>query len=302
MRIILAIFAGGIIYLLFHVLGLSDSGEKKVITKRLDQIAGMGEIHGERKIIKKQSFVRWMVKGIVDKIVTYVGTVLPITAKERMKMEQLIIQGGLQMVPEEYVAFEIVTMMFGGLVGIALGLLIQSSIFSGFGIGVLFGYTCFRYYIKKRIGDRQKLIRKQLPEAVDMLSLCVESGLSFNQGMQYLLEKSKGPLINEFELALKRMNLGETRRMALESMAEHCCLEEVTVFTSAVVQAEELGLPLRDILVTQARQGRIMRRMKIEEAAQKLPVKIMFPLIFLVLPTLFIVILGPAVPQIMQML
>lgn len=297
MRIILAIFVGAIIYLLYVMLASPKAADRHLITKRLDQITKMGDVQGEERKNKRDSLAVKRIKGAINKMASRIGTVISISGKEREHTEQLILQGGLKMLPEEYIAFEIIAIMSGGLLGIAYTVLIGFNVLLGFVIGLGGGYTLFRFYIKKRIGDRKHMIRSELPEAVDLLALCIESGLSFNQGIQYILQKSEGPLINEFEIALKRMNLGESRRLALETLATHCDLEEVTVFVSSVVQAEELGLPMRDVLVTQSRQGRIVRRMKIEEAAQKLPVKIMFPLVFLIMPTLFIILLGPAVPQ-----
>lgn len=298
MRIILAIFVGAIIYLLSGVM-LTSSKEsgRSLVKKQLNQIRRMGDAHGENKKKKRNSMLAKRLEGSIKRMASHVGTIISISDKERKRTEQFIIQGGMNMLPEEYIAFEIMAVLFGGLCGIAYVALFRISILPGFVFGLLVGYTIFRYYMKKRVEDRKRIIRRQLPETVDLLALCVESGLSFNQGIQYILQKSEGPLIDEFEIALKRMNLGESRRLALETLSEHCGLEEVTIFTSSVVQAEELGLPMKDVLVTQSRQGRIVRRMKIEEAAQKLTIKIMFPLIFLILPTLFIIILGPAIPQ-----
>ena len=297
MRIILSIFAGVIIYLLFEMFASPEVPDKHMITKRLDQITRIGDVEGEVRRRKSEPLFVKSLKDHIKKLVSHMVTIVTISDKERERMEQMILQGDLKMIPEEYLVFEIIAILSSGLFGIAYGLLLQNNILYGFAAGALGGYTLFRYYVKARITNRKRMIRRQLPEVVDLLALCVESGLSFNQGIQYVLQKSEGPLIAELETALKRMNLGESRRLALNSMAEHCDLEEVTVFVSSVVQAEELGLPLKNILVTQARQGRIIRRMKVEEEAQKLPIKIMFPLIFLIMPTLFIVLLGPAVPR-----
>lgn len=302
MQIILAILVGTIVYILTLMFISQDTGEKKLIASRLEQISKMGDVLGEQKKIKNNPLIVKIIKSFIYKMISYISTVFPINQKERKKMEKLIIQGGLQMNPEEYISIQIIIILFGGLIGIVLGVLAKINVLYGFAFGLLGGYSIFRFYIKKQVSERQKSIRRQLPEIVDLLTLCVEAGLSFNQAMQYILQKNKGPLINEFEIALKRMNLGDSRREALETMAEHCGIEEMTIFTSSVVQAEELGLPLKDVLVTQSRQARTVRRMKIEEEAQKLAVKILFPLVFLIMPTLFIVILGPALPRMITLM
>ena len=149
---------------------------------------------------------------------------------------------------------------------------------------------------------RQNSILEQLPELLDLLSISVEAGLSFNQAFQYIAEQCEGPLVDEFIFAGRAMVLGRSRRAALEDMSCRCGLDEVQTFASAVIQADEMGISLRNILVSQAAEARNAKRMRIEERAQKVPIKMLLPMALFIFPVLLIILMAPAVPQIMNAL
>ena len=120
-------------------------------------------------------------------------------------------------------------------------------------------------------------ILEQLPELLDLLSISVEAGLSFNQAFQYIAEQCEGPLVDEFIFAGRAMVLGRSRRAALEDMSCRCGLDEVQTFASAVIQADEMGISLRNILVSQAAEARNAKRMRIEERLRRFQLKCSFP-------------------------
>ena len=142
--------------------------------------------------------------------------------------------------------------------------------------------------------NRRMQIRKDLPDALDLLTITVEAGLAFDAAMTQVARNTEGPLAEEFYRVLQEIQLGKGRGEALETMAARVDIDELNAFVGAVVQADSLGIPIAQVLRVQAREMRIKRSQRAEEAAMKVPVKILFPLIFCILPSLFIVVMGPA--------
>jgi tight adherence protein C len=142
---------------------------------------------------------------------------------------------------------------------------------------------------------RQALIRAQLPEAMDMLTVCVEAGLGFDAALAQVARNTTGPLAAELARALQEMQIGKTRTEALRAMADRTTAPELRAFVSALVQAGELGISVASVLREQAKEMRLRRRQRAEEQAQKVPVKILFPLLLCLFPALFVVIMGPGV-------
>jgi len=148
---------------------------------------------------------------------------------------------------------------------------------------------------------RQAHIRTELPDAMDMLTICVEAGLGFDAALAQVARAGSGPLAAELARALQEMQIGKTRTEALRSMAGRTTSPELRAFASALVQAGELGISVASVLREQAKEMRLRRRQWAEEQAQKVPVKILFPLLFCLFPALFVVILGPAAVTITHM-
>jgi len=140
---------------------------------------------------------------------------------------------------------------------------------------------------------RQNEIRKTLPDALDMLTVCVEAGLGFDAALAQVARNTVGPLSGEFYRALKEMQIGKSRVAAFEALRERTTVEELHLFVSALVQADKQGIPVANVLREQSREMRLKRQQRAEEAAAKVPVKILFPLVLCIFPVMFIVIIGP---------
>jgi tight adherence protein C len=149
---------------------------------------------------------------------------------------------------------------------------------------------------------RQEKIRLALPDALDMLTVCVEAGLGFDAALAQVARNTTGPLAAEFARALQEMQIGKSRADALRATAERSSAPELRAFVSALVQASELGVPVAAVLREQAKEMRLKRRQHAEERAQKVPVKILFPLILCLFPGMFVVIIGPGAIRIAQSL
>jgi tight adherence protein C len=142
---------------------------------------------------------------------------------------------------------------------------------------------------------RQEQIGKTLPEALDMLTVSVEAGLGFDAALSQVSKNTEGPLAGEFFRVLQEMQIGKTRAEAFRAMAERTTVQDLRRFVSSLVQADMLGIPIANVLREQAREMRLKRRARAEEKAQKIPIKILFPMIFFIFPALFVVIIGPGV-------
>jgi tight adherence protein C len=142
---------------------------------------------------------------------------------------------------------------------------------------------------------RQEAVLDGLPDALDMLSVCVEAGLGFDSALSQVARNTRGPLAEEFARALQEMQIGLSRVQALRAVAERTTVVELRSFISAFVQASELGVPVARVLREQTGEMRVRRRQRAEERAQKVPVKIMFPVVACLFPALLVVIVGPGV-------
>lgn len=169
-------------------------------------------------------------------------------------------------------------------------------------LGLVLGYMLPVIWLGRQIRRRKHNILRSLPDALDLVTISVEAGLAFDSALQRVVDKWDDELGGEFRRVLADMRLGRSRRDALKDMATRTGVDDVQTFVAAIIQADQLGVPLSKILRIQADQLRTRRRQRAEEEAQKAPIKMLFPMVFLIFPALFVVILGPAVPRLMSSL
>ena len=165
------------------------------------------------------------------------------------------------------------------------------------GGGVL-GYLIPQMVLSRKVKKRKKQILLSMPSALDLLTISVEAGLSFDAALTRVAEKYDNPLTQEITQVLNEVRLGRPRVEALEDMARRCKVEELTNFVQAVVQSEQLGVGIANVLRIQSEEIRRRRRQRAEEQGQKAPLKMLFPMVGCIFPTLFIVLLGPAVVEV----
>jgi tight adherence protein C len=161
-------------------------------------------------------------------------------------------------------------------------------------IFVVLGYIVPDMYIKSRIDRRQKQVRKAMPDALDLLTICVEAGLGFDAALSKVNQKWDNELSMALGRVIREIQLGKLRRDALKDMADHLGIPEMTSFVAAVIQSEMLGVSLAKVLRIQSDQMRVKRRQRAEEEAHKAPIKMILPLGIFVFPSLLIVLLTPA--------
>lgn len=156
------------------------------------------------------------------------------------------------------------------------------------------------FTLKRCVAARQGKITDALPDTLDLLTVSVEAGLGFDQALLKIVEKTKGPLADECQRVLHEIRIGKARRDALREMGNRTGVEDLQTFVAAVIQADQLGVSIGNVLRIQSQQLRQKRRQKAEEKAQKAPIKMLIPMILFIFPSLFIILLGPGILQLID--
>ena len=164
-------------------------------------------------------------------------------------------------------------------------------------LGAALGFYLPGIWLGRRMARRRREVFRALADALDLLSISVSAGLGFDGAMLEVVQRWQNALTEEFGAVLRDLKLGKSRRDALRDLSRRTGVEEITSFVAAVIQADELGTPLRDVLHIQAEQMRQRRRHRAEETARKAVIKMLIPMVFFIFPALFVVLIGPAVPS-----
>jgi len=216
-------------------------------------------------------------------------------------IEQQIQMSGNKMTLNGFVTFWVVCLVF--CIGMALivvavapGIIFQKLGFAT--LFLLFGWMLPRTWLKGQVKARQKLVVKALPDSLDLITTCVEAGLGLDAALARVGEKMEGPFAQELQRMLRDVAMGKLRRDALTELHQRVGVDELTNFITSIIQAEQLGVSIAQVLRVQSEQMRTKRRQRAEKAAHEAPIKMMFPLVLFVFPAFLIVILGPAMIRI----
>ncbi|HET9224193.1 MAG TPA: type II secretion system F family protein [Roseiflexaceae bacterium] len=282
------------------IFSLTRSAQTDVIGDRLSQFTERSMTLSELEL--EQPFSQRVLVPLARTILNTIGKYGPKQSAERLRVNLQQAGNPGNLTP---VMFSGIRIALAVLLGVIFSFITfrtmpfaQALMYSA--IGVVLGYLLPSIWLGQQIKKRKKNIVKALPDALDLLTISVEAGLAFDSALQRVTEKWDNELSREFKRVLTDTRLGRARRDALKDMANRTGVDDVQTFTAAVIQAEQLGVSIGKILRIQADQMRVRRRQRAEEAAQKAPIKMLFPMVFLIFPALFVVILGPAVPRLMQ--
>ena len=226
------------------------------------------------------------------------GRMTPASQIENIRHKLTIAGNPLGLGAREFFGLRIVSTLIGILA--ALGLLQMGKgivywLSAAMALGVF--YLLPAAWLQRQVRQRQDAVRKGLPDALDMLSVCATAGLGFDQALQRVSEHWNTPVAAEFNRVIQEMEMGLSRREALRNMADRLDVNELSSFVAFILQSEQLGMSISDVLHTQAAQMRAERRFRAQEQAQKIPTKMLFPMAFLIFPALLAVVLGPALPK-----
>jgi tight adherence protein C len=294
--IFLLIIVGAV---LLVIVGLRSPRGDDPLQDRLAEYAARGEKASLEEIELSQPFYQRVVVPIAKRLGDLVMRFTPQNSITSMakKLELAGNPGNLD--PAIVFALRFLGLPLGALFLYLDSIAIEGSIMDGkglvFGIPAsILGFYLPDLILKGRIDKRQSEIRKAMPDALDLLTICVEAGLGFDAAMSKLYEKWDNELGRSFGRVVREISLGKLRREALRDMADRLGVSEMTSFVAAVIQSEQLGVSLAQVLRIQADQMRIRRRQYAEEEAHKAPIKMLLPMAFFIFPALCIVLMTPA--------
>jgi tight adherence protein C len=234
---------------------------------------------------------------------------IPLKLSPRTTVESVqskLIAAGLsqRISPQAFLAIKGGALVGGAIVGFLLPAFLGSvagAIFLIPALGLMGFFGCDSF-LTMRIRSRREAVRAELPDALDLLAVSVEAGLGFDGAIAKLTDHMDGALVDEFAITMGEIRIGESRQIALKKMAERVPAPELAAFVRAVIQAEQLGISLGRILRVQAADSRLRRQSAAEEKAMKAPIKMLFPTVLFIFPAMFLVVLGPAVINILNIL
>jgi tight adherence protein C len=292
---VLGIFAS--LTLALSVVGVITT-EKRQVSRSLDAIAAMSSAPVEMTREVQKPFTERVIDPMAARF-TGLGRRLTPDDQAKRLQHKLDVAGN----PEGWNLDRILGMKVLGFtimlaLSVVITMLIGLSLFWTLVVCVGLGMAGFfapNMWISQKGHDRSDQMRKDLPDALDLLTISVEAGLAFDAALSRVAKSTEGPLAAEFARVLQEMNIGTGRTAALRALGDRTHIAELRAFVTAMVQADAFGIPMSQVLRVQSVEMRVKRRQRAEEKAQKVPVKILFPLIFCILPTLFIAVLGPGV-------
>lgn len=296
---LVAIFAG----IIGVVLSFSSSGETSGVTRSLAAIDAIRTAPDSMRRDMDKPFGERVTGPVMAWLVRLGRRFTPADQSARVRRKLDLAGNPAGWDSDRIVAFKMLGLICLGVLGVLLPLLLFGNPFWAllFGVGgAILGFFLPNIILYQIAYNRSMRIQRELPDALDLLVISVESGLGFDAALSQVARNTDGPLAAEFFRVLQEMQLGTGRTDAMRAFAERSDVADVKSFVTAMVQADAFGIPIANVLRIQSREMRIRRSQRAEEMAQKVPVKILFPLIFCILPALFVVILGPAVIQIID--
>jgi tight adherence protein C len=287
--------AGGVLLIVWALLGARTTDP---VQARLTQLGTLEGVTSLEEIELQQPLMDRTMRPLMRRL-SGIGTRL--TSRERVgrtesKLAEAGYPYGLRTI--DFMGLKVVAaIVISGLAFLLVGIALRSPLTTTLAVSggaLVLGFFVPDYWLTTRIRSRQKAILLAIPDTLDLLTISVKAGLGFDAALGKVIEKTEGPLTDEFRRALAEVRIGKPRRDALKEMVARTNVPALTNFIGAIVQAEQLGVAIANVLEVQSEQLRIERRQRAEEMAAKAPIKMLFPLVGCIFPSMFIVILGPA--------
>ena len=289
---------------LFLVFTSLDRRRQSTADPLFDRLKGYGDLDQVTldEVELQKPFSERFLKPAVETVGRLISRQTPEKAKQAMAVKLRLAgdPGGLTV--EGFQAARYGAGILGFVLGLLVGLLVGGAylIAVGAAVGTAIGYFFPMLWLNGQAEGRRKLIQKNLPDAMDLLTIASEAGLSFDQAVATITEKFQNPLTDEFRIVLRETQLGRPRLEALDEMGKRCGVEDVNNFVQAVIQSEQMGVGIAKILRIQATELRRKRRQRASEQAAQASLKMMLPMVGCIFPTLWIILLGPAILVVMK--
>jgi tight adherence protein C len=278
---------------------------EKLIEERLETISQSNDQLGLEDIEMSQPFSERVILPIARKLGEFAIRFTPQNWLTSVSRKLELAGSPSRLDPSMYLSLQFICAVGLGALMIFVSTVLLNA--SSFGekflysvLGFFLGFFLPQIYLSTLISRRQKSVRQALPDALDLLTICVEAGLGFDAAMVKVAQKWESPLSNGFARVIQEIQLGKLRREALRDMAYNIDIAEMTSFVAIVIQSEMLGVSMAKVLRIQSDQMRVKRRQMAEEEAHKTPIKMLIPMILLIFPSLLLVLMTPAVLSIMQ--
>jgi tight adherence protein C len=301
--VVIAAVAAGAILMIF--VGLAGSRPVDPVQARLTQLGAM-QAKNLEELELQQPFMERTLRPLFVGVSTRASRLGSASFTESTEKRLALAGHPADLRVGDWLAIKVIAAAVFGILFFLLGTFV---LFSNAGIlinvlvavaGVGIGYVAPEFWLSRKVRQRQHAILLMIPDTLDLLTISVRAGLGFDAALGKVVEKLPGPLSEEFRRALAEVRVGKTRREALRDIIPRTEVVPLTNFIGAIIQAEQLGVSISKVLQVQSEQLRIERRQRAEEQAAKAPIKMLFPLVGCIFPSLFIVILGPALILIMQ--
>lgn len=288
------------------LLVLAPAGDSAALKHRVAAIRRQSAERSPRgRVLDEEMQLPFTARVLVpmfERVATFVSNRTPSRVQEAL--QKRLAQAGHPFTATRFVGMQFTATALAGLVGL---ILVSGQIGSKPVVGVmmvvvfaLIGWRVPDFMLSRMITTRREKMDRALPDVLDLLSVSVEAGLGLDGAIQKVGEKFPEPTSGEFRELLKSIRLGTPRADALRELADRTGVPDMRTFTAAIIQAEQLGVSISRVLKGQSEALRIKRKQKIEEKAMALPVKMLFPLVLFIFPTIFIVVLGPVMIQIIE--
>lgn len=299
--LVFMIFITVLVFLLWIISMLTAS--KQLVHARLENLDEAHQIYDHREDEMDEMLLKRLFRPWVDSFGKAMTRLAPGSNKNRTEM---MLRRAGHMEKSAIGSWHIKNLIIGVVLPLLIGIIIylmtkdiaKTFLYVSFLI-VLFRYVLL-FNLKRQISKRQKEIGKSLPDVLDLVTVSVEAGLSFDGAIDRVIRQMPNALSEELAVALKEMRMGKTRREGLRALSERCEVDDLTTLIGALIQADELGVSIGGVLRIQSQQMREKRRQRAREAAMKAPIKMLFPLMFFIFPTIFVVLIGPAIIRMME--
>jgi tight adherence protein C len=285
------------------LIAMRSRGSAQSVEDRLNELAALGQSVTLEELELSQPFSQRVIVPMVEALSKVAERFTPANTLESTRHKLALAGIGHKIKPAQFLGYRVgaalllgtssLLVVFASAVPFGQQLLIIVGAF-------MMGYLLPGTWLGSKIKARQDEIIKALPDALDLLTICIEAGLGFDASMQKVAEKWDNELSRAFQRTVQEMQLGKLRREALRNMAASMDVADMTTFTAAIIQADQLGVSMAKVMRIQSDTMRMKRRQRAEEKARQAPVKMMLPLVFLIFPTILIVLLGPAALLIME--